>query len=178
MTRGVPDSGAFRVVSEQQIQRAVFAHLRARGAPGIVAWHPWSGGFRRPKEAAIYKGLGVIAGLPDVMVLYQSRLYGLELKRPKSRGATEIQLKTLAALDAAGAFTCVAEGLDRALAVLEAWGLLRGEANATTGPKQFPQTSWPGIHAEQDAGSDQQISTDAAPEDAGGEARATARAAD
>jgi hypothetical protein len=27
---------------------------------------------------------------------------------------------------AAGAYTCIAEGLDRALAVLEAWGLLKG----------------------------------------------------
>jgi hypothetical protein len=29
----------------------------------------------------------------------------------------------------AGAFTCVAEGLDRALACLEAWGILRGRSH-------------------------------------------------
>ena len=32
-----------------------------------------------------------------------------------------------AALREAGAFTCIAEGLDRAVATLEAWGLLRGK---------------------------------------------------
>jgi hypothetical protein len=52
-------------LSEQQIQKSVFAHLRARAVPGALFWHPFSGGFRRPKEAAIYKGLGAIAGLPD-----------------------------------------------------------------------------------------------------------------
>jgi hypothetical protein len=37
----------------------------------------------------------------------------------------EAQLATIAAMEAAGD---VAEGLDRALAVLEAWGLLRGQS--------------------------------------------------
>jgi len=116
-----------RARPEQQIQRAIFAHLRARGAPGIVAWHPFSGGYRRPAEAAIYRSLGAIAGLPDVMVLHEGKLYGLELKTP-GRAPTEIQLAVLAALEAAGAYTAVAEGVDRALATLEAWGLLRGRA--------------------------------------------------
>jgi hypothetical protein len=33
-------------------------------------------------------------------------------------------------MEAAGAFTAIAEGLDRALAVLESWGLLRGRASS------------------------------------------------
>jgi hypothetical protein len=37
----------------------------------------------------------------------------------------------IAAMKAAGAFTAVAEGLDRALAVLEVWGLPRGQASIT-----------------------------------------------
>jgi hypothetical protein len=32
-------------------------------------------------------------------------------------------------MERAGAYCCIAEGLDRALAVLEAWGLLRGAAS-------------------------------------------------
>jgi hypothetical protein len=39
---------------------------------------------------------------------------------------TEAQLATIIAMEAAGAFCCIAEGLDPALAVLEAWQLLRG----------------------------------------------------
>jgi hypothetical protein len=51
---------------EGAIQSAVFAHLRARGAPGIFAFHPANGGYRKPIEAAILKGMGVVAGVPDI----------------------------------------------------------------------------------------------------------------
>jgi hypothetical protein len=40
-------------MTEQQIQKAIFSHLKNRGVPGAFFWHPFSGGFRRPKEAAI-----------------------------------------------------------------------------------------------------------------------------
>jgi hypothetical protein len=45
----------------------------------------------------------------------------------RKRGPSEAQPKFLADMEAAGAFVCVAVGLDRALAVLEQWGLLRGQ---------------------------------------------------
>jgi len=118
----------YRRSPEATLQRAVFAHLRARGAPGLFAFHPANGGYRKPTEAAILKGLGVVAGVPDVIAIHQGRVYGLELKAAGGR-LTETQLSTIAALEAAGAFTCIAEGLDRALAVLESWGLLRGRVS-------------------------------------------------
>jgi hypothetical protein len=114
--------------AEATIQRAVFAHLRARGAPGLFAFHPANGGFRRPTEAAILKGLGLVAGVPDVIAIYEGRCYALELKAEGGR-PSETQLATIAAMEAAGAFTAITEGLDRALACLEAWGLLRGRAS-------------------------------------------------
>jgi hypothetical protein len=115
---------------EQDIQRAVFQHLRFRGASDVFAFHPANGGCRRPAEAAILTGLGVRPGVPDVIAVHEGRCYGLELKAPGGR-PTEAQLAALAALEAAGGFCCVAEGLDRALAVLEAWGLLRGQASTS-----------------------------------------------
>jgi hypothetical protein len=117
-----------RARPEAGIQRAVFQHLRTRGAPGVFAFHPANGGYRKPVEAAILKGLGVVAGVPDIIVIHQGRVYGLELKAEGGR-ASEKQLATIAAMEAAGAFTCIAVGLDRALAVLEGWGLLRGHAS-------------------------------------------------
>jgi hypothetical protein len=114
--------------SEATIQRAVFAHLRARGIPNLFAFHPANGGYRRPTEAAILKGLGVVAGTPDIVAIYQGRCYALELKSEGGR-ATPKQLQTIAALEAAGAVTGIAEGLDAALAVLEGWGLLRGRVS-------------------------------------------------
>jgi hypothetical protein len=112
-------------LSEQQIQKSVFAHLRARAVPGALFWHPFSGGFRRPKEAAIYKGLGAIAGLPDVMVLHAGQLYAIELKTETGR-PTETQLRVIDAIRAAGGHAVVCRGLDRTIACLEAWGILRG----------------------------------------------------
>jgi hypothetical protein len=56
---------------EATIQSAVFAHLRARGAPGLFAFHVPNGGYRKPIEAAILKGLGVVAGVPDVIAIHQ-----------------------------------------------------------------------------------------------------------
>mgnify|MGYP001613861680 CR=1 FL=1 len=112
---------------EQEIQKAVFAHLRQRAASGVFAFHVPNGGYRRPVEAAIMKSIGVKAGVPDIIAIHKGRVYGMELKREGGR-ATLKQLDTMAAMGAAGAFTCVAEGLDRALAVLEMWGLLRGKA--------------------------------------------------
>lgn len=114
-------------LTEQQIQKAVFANLKTRAAPGVFAWHPFSGGYRKPKEAAIYKGLGAIAGLPDVMVIYQGGVYAIELKREGGR-PTDPQLQVIEAIRTAGGHACICYGLDRALATLEAWGILRGTA--------------------------------------------------
>jgi len=113
---------------EDAIQRAVFQHLRARAAPNVFAFHPANGGYRKPVEAAILKGLGVVAGVPDIVAIHRGRCYAMELKAEGGR-PTETQLATIAAMEAAGAFTAIAQGLDRALAILEAWGLLRGCAS-------------------------------------------------
>jgi hypothetical protein len=107
------------------IQRAVFQHLHARGAPGCFAFHPANGGYRKPAEAAIMKGLGVTAGVPDVIAIHEGCCYAIEIKAEGGR-PTQKQLEAIAAMEAAGAYTCIAEGLDRALAVLERWGLLVG----------------------------------------------------
>jgi hypothetical protein len=120
-----------RARPEAAIQRAVFQHLRARGAPGVFAFHPANGGYRKPVEAAILKGLGVVAGVPDVFAVHNGRCFALELKAEGGR-VTDKQLATIAAMEAAGAFTAIAEGLDRALAILEAWGLLRGRTGRTS----------------------------------------------
>jgi hypothetical protein len=117
-----------RASPEAAIQRCVFQHLRARGAPGVFAFHPANGGFRKPIEAAILKGLGVVAGVPDVIAIHEGRCYAMEIKAPGGR-ATPKQLEAIAAMEAAGAYCCIAEGLDAALRCLEFWQLLKGRAS-------------------------------------------------
>jgi hypothetical protein len=72
--------------------------------------------------------LGVRPGASDLLLWHDGKSFALELKAPGGR-ATESQLAFLADMERAGAYTCMAEGVDRALKVLETWGLLRGKAS-------------------------------------------------
>lgn len=120
---------------EDAIQRAVFQHLRARGAPGIVAFHPKNGGVHmRGRRAGVNIGLGVLAGVPDVIVVAPinpgtlcGQTYALELKTEAGILSDE-QRDVLQRLKTAGAIVGVAHGLDDALRQLQGWGLLKGVA--------------------------------------------------
>jgi hypothetical protein len=71
--------------------------------------------------------LGVRPGVSDLLLWHDGKAFALELKADGGR-ATKGQREFLLDMERAGAYTCLAEDLDRALAVLEAWGLLRGTA--------------------------------------------------
>src|SRR6185312_11840898 len=103
---------------EAQIQRAVIQHLRLRPAADVFAFHVPNGGARRPIEAAILKGLGVTAGVPDVIAIKGGRAHCLELKAPGGR-LTDAQKTVHDALRAAGASVAVADNIDTALRQLE-----------------------------------------------------------
>jgi hypothetical protein len=98
-------------------------HLRLRPAPGLLAFAVPNGGYRRPAEARILVGLGVVPGVPDIIAIKDGRSYALELERGR---LTAAQQQVLDQLQAAGAVTAVACGLKAAIRQLEAWGLLRG----------------------------------------------------
>ena len=109
---------------EAQLQRAVLEHLRWRGVPGLFVFHYPAGGGRSPVEAAIFKSLGVVAGIPDILIVYQGRLYALELETAHGR-LTATQAETQERLRAAGTIVATAVEIDAALERLEQWGLLR-----------------------------------------------------
>jgi hypothetical protein len=87
--------------SEQAIQRAVCQHLRQRGASGLVWWHTPNGGRRSPVEAAIFNGLGVRAGVADLILLRDGRAFALELKTERGR-PTAAQMQFISEFRAAG----------------------------------------------------------------------------
>jgi hypothetical protein len=107
-------------VTEGQIQKAVFDNLRKRGVPGIVYWHT-------PNDPSSRRKAGYLAGMPDVSVLHVGKLYCVELKKDGGR-PTEEQLEVVSRINNAGGFACVAEGLDQALSIFEALGVLRRAA--------------------------------------------------
>lgn len=113
---------------EQEIQRAVFKHLAARSMPGVFAFHCPNGGKRSKIEAAIFKGLGVRSGVPDVIIFYRAQIFGLELKASDGRLSPN-QRQAMNEMEVAGARTAVAKSLDEALITLECWGVLRRNVN-------------------------------------------------
>jgi hypothetical protein len=111
--------------SEAQLQRAVLDHLRWRARTGVFAFHVPLGGYRRSVEAAILKSIGAVAGIPDIIVIYNGRCFALELKSKHGR-LTDVQRVAHERLRAAGACVAVAYNIDEALERLTAWGLLKG----------------------------------------------------
>lgn len=73
------------------------------------------------------KGLGVRAGVADLLFLDEGKFYSLELKA-MGRRSTEAQIAWRLDVNRAGGFASEAQGLDEALRILEAWQLLRGTA--------------------------------------------------
>lgn len=122
-----------RQYPEAAIQKAVVDHLRARGVAGLVYWHMPSGAFfggkrsRKGKsiQGGIMKGIGWRPGVSDLILVHAGKIFALEIKALGGR-TSEAQLQFISDMEKAGAFTCVAEGLDAALKTLETWGLLRG----------------------------------------------------
>jgi hypothetical protein len=110
---------------EAAIQRAVIQHYQLRRASGTFLFAVLNGGYRRPIEAAILKGLGVVAGVPDVIAIRDGRTHALELKAPGGR-LTDNQRATHNAMIKAGVQVAVAATLDDALDLLEGWKILRG----------------------------------------------------
>ena len=115
-------------ITERQIQVAVFKHLRSRAAPGVFAFHPMNGGIhQRGRGRGINAGMGVVSGVPDVMIIWRGCVYGLELKTENGK-PTAKQYEAVERIRDAGGFACICHGLDRAIKTLETWGILRGQA--------------------------------------------------
>jgi VRR-NUC domain-containing protein len=129
---------------EQILQAAVCQHLQLRGAKGMFWWHHPAGGQRSRTEAAIFKGIGAKPGIPDLLFLKDSQLLCLELKAEGGR-LSSAQVACHEALRAAGALVATAVGLDEALEVLEAWGLVRGTSWTRSPAVGFPTAMMTGI---------------------------------
>lgn len=76
---------------EQELQRQVFAYIR-QAYPKLIAFHvPNATGNRGPRLGGILKSIGVVAGVPDiVVVLPDARAAFIELKAGKGK-LTEAQ---------------------------------------------------------------------------------------
>ncbi len=111
-------------MTEGQIHRAVVAQLHARAKSDALWFHVPNGGRRDPVTGAQFKRMGVLPGVADLILIHRGHTYGLELKSDTGRPSVS-QMEFMSRLTTAGGFGCITQGLDRAISVLERWGVLR-----------------------------------------------------
>lgn len=109
---------------EQAIHKAVVSHLNMRSEPGVFFWHTPNEGKRGFVNAAALKAMGMIAGVPDLIILKAGEMYALELKAP-GNALTPSQRLVMDRLLDCGAQAAVAHSIDEALVTLEFWGILK-----------------------------------------------------
>jgi len=69
--------------SEDATQIAIVNYLRQVLPADAIVFHPANGGLRSKVQAARFKAMGVVAGIPDLLVLVSpGRAIFFEVKRP------------------------------------------------------------------------------------------------
>ena len=107
---------------EDDLQAAVCTLLKWALPADATFWAVPNGGLRHKMEAARMTRLGVRAGVADIHVVYQGRLYCLELKAPKGQlSATQVQL--MRKLEHCGVPTAVIRELSDVTHVMREWNV-------------------------------------------------------
>ena len=115
-------------MTEEEIHKAVVTQLRARSHPDAVWFHVPNGSKASPQYRRKLAALGLRPGVSDLICLHNKEAFALELKRNERGKVSENQNAFLSNWREAGGHGVVAEGLDEAIACLEAWNILQGRA--------------------------------------------------
>lgn len=110
-------------MTEADIHRRVVAHLRRAG---VCFFHVPNEGKRGPRARSQLHGLGVMPGIPDLVIVDPCPGHCgavLELKSDTGRVSPE-QREWLAKFADRGWATACTHGLDEALDALRAWGYI------------------------------------------------------
>ena len=109
---------------EREIQEAVVQHLRLRGVPGLVFFHV-PNAPRSAITGKLLKRMGMLAGVSDLILLYQGKFHALELKAPGKKPKLA-QFDFMYLICAAGGDANWCDSLDDAIRCLQKWNLLIG----------------------------------------------------
>jgi hypothetical protein len=101
-------------MNERQLHEQVCAYLDlALPFPAFWTTFPADGATRRGR-------IGLRRGFPDILIIYATFVYGLELKTNRGR-LSGAQVGTHAHLEEAGCSVEVARSLDEVVAILAKW---------------------------------------------------------
>jgi hypothetical protein len=106
---------------EDRIQIAILDYLEAV-APDLICFAVPNEGKRSYTVAARHKLLGMVAGVPDLVLSYGGRAFFLEVKSPAGR-LRPAQKEFLDRAQASGAKAAVVRSVDDVRAALAAWGV-------------------------------------------------------
>lgn len=106
---------------EQALQIRLVHTLRLC-APDVLVFHIPNGGKRDAREAALFKAMGVLPGIPDLGLCWPiGRVGFIELKAGRN-GLTATQAALHERLKATGFLVAIAIDVEEALTILMAWG--------------------------------------------------------
>ncbi len=106
---------------EQDFQRALLKTLGLVLQPKCFVMAIPNGGVRSGIEAAVLVGQGVVPGAPDLLVMFDGRAVGLELKAHKGR-LSDSQMQCHSRLETAGIPVGVVRTLPGAITFLKQHG--------------------------------------------------------
>lgn len=109
-------------LSEAQLQAQIASYLSVALPSDAQFHHSPSEGKRGWRSQAALKASGFTTGWPDIEIIWQGRVYFLELKSEKGR-VSPAQAKCHSGLIAAGAPVAVARSLDEAVSQIREWGI-------------------------------------------------------
>ena len=108
-------------MTEDQIQISILAYLRTV-LPTAVIWHV-PNAPRSAQTGARLKRLGMRAGVPDLCVLLQGRLYLIEVKRPGQYASPE-QRSFMEQARLSGAESAIVRSIEDVALALASWGIV------------------------------------------------------
>jgi len=111
-----------RAQPEEQLQMTVCKFLTHALDGNSMFFAVPNGGLRSRSEAARFKATGTVAGIPDICVVNDGRLIGLELKAPKGR-LSDAQLYCHERLRRARVPVSVCRSLDEVIEALRSAGV-------------------------------------------------------
>ena len=90
----------FNMPPEQALQVEIVQWMKRTLPPEVVFFHVPNGGNRSAREGAIFKAMGVVAGVPDLLIAWPGVVVAIELKAGKGKAspAQEIMHERLKAI--------------------------------------------------------------------------------
>jgi len=107
---------------EQALQQAVYKYIRY-AAPCVLCFHVPNGGKRSKIEAAIFKSMGVLPGVADLLLFWDKTFAAIELKHGNGK-QTDHQVEFHKRWVDLGGKYSLCRSVDDVQDTLKRWGVL------------------------------------------------------